>query len=217
MTDRRIVKSEKAIQSAFLAMLLDVGFDAITVKNLTEKADISRKTFYLHYLDKYDLLNGIVDEMIRDLTDLCEKKKDMGFVDGTVLWFYYFEEHKPFFTALFSTESTISFRHRLLDFIMEQLNNKLEGVSEHRDTEVLCKFMAMAVLGVIESYVLDQFHVGIEEIAMQVGELLSRLLYRRRVNKPVSFFQRIFQGYSTHNLNKLFRFFHIRRMSRILK
>lgn len=127
MTDRRIVKSEKAIQSAFLAMLLDVGFDAITVKNLTEKADISRKTFYLHYLDKYDLLNGIVDEMIRDLTDLCEKKKDMGFVDGTVLWFYYFEEHKPFFTALFSTESTISFRHRLLDFIMEQLNNKLEG------------------------------------------------------------------------------------------
>ena len=107
MTDRRIVKSEKAIQSAFLAMLLDVGFDAITVKNLTEKADISRKTFYLHYLDKYDLLNGIVDEMIRDLTDLCEKKKDMGFVDGTVLWFYYFEEHKPFFTALFSTESTI--------------------------------------------------------------------------------------------------------------
>ena len=171
MTDRRIVKSEKAIQSAFLAMLLDVGFDAITVKNLTEKADISRKTFYLHYLDKYDLLNGIVDEMIRDLTDLCEKKKDMGFVDGTVLWFYYFEEHKPFFTA---------FRHRLLDFIMEQLNNKLEGVSEHRDTEVLCKFMAMAVLGVIESYVLDQFHVGIEEIAMQVGELLEQIIIQAK-------------------------------------
>ena len=180
MTDRRIVKSEKAIQSAFLAMLLDVGFDAITVKNLTEKADISRKTFYLHYLDKYDLLNGIVDEMIRDLTDLSEKKKDMGVVDGTVLWFYYFEEHKPFFTALFSTESTISFRHRLLDFIMEQLNNKLEGVSEHRDTEVLCKFMAMAVLGVIESYVLDQFHVGIEEIAMQVGELLEQIIIQAK-------------------------------------
>ncbi len=101
MTDRRIVKSEKAIQSAFLAMLLDVGFDAITVKGLTEKADISRKTFYLHYLDKYDLLNGIVDEMIRELTDLCEKKKDMGFVDGTVLWFYYFEEHKLLYSLVF--------------------------------------------------------------------------------------------------------------------
>lgn len=176
ITDRRIAKSEKAIQTAFLEMLLDVGFDAITVKDMTEKADISRKTFYLHYLDKYDLLNGIVDEMIRQLTDLCEKKKDMGFVEGTVLWFYYFEDHKPFFAALFSTESTITFRHRLLDFIMEQLNQKLEGVPDQKNTEVLRKFMAMAVLGVIESYVLDQFHVGIEEIATQVGVLLEQII-----------------------------------------
>ncbi|MDO4272157.1 MAG: TetR/AcrR family transcriptional regulator C-terminal domain-containing protein [Eubacteriales bacterium] len=175
-TDRRITKSKKAIQSAFLEMLLDVGFDAITVKDMAEKADISRKTFYLHYLDKYDLLNEIVDEMIRELTELCEKKKDKGFVEGTVLWFYYFEDQKPFFQALFSTESTITFRHRLLDFIMEQLNNKLEGVSDEKNTEVLRKFMAMAVLGVLESYVLNQFHVGIEEIAQQVGELLEQII-----------------------------------------
>lgn len=185
ITDRRIAKSEKAIQTAFLEMLLDVGFDAITVKEMTEKADISRKTFYLHYLDKYDLLNGIVDEMIRELTDLCEKKKEMGFVEGTVLWFYYFEDHKPFFTALFSTESTITFRHRLLDFIMEQLNYKLEGVSAQRNTEVLRKFMGMAVLGVIESYVLDQFHAGIEEIAKQVGELLEQIIVRAQNEENV--------------------------------
>ena len=55
--DRRILKSQKAIQNAFLEMLLKDGFDMITIKELTEKADISRKTFYLHYVDKYDLLN----------------------------------------------------------------------------------------------------------------------------------------------------------------
>lgn len=176
MTDRRITKSKNAIQSAFLEMLLESGFDAITVKELTEKADISRKTFYLHYMDKHDLLNEIVNETIKDLTELCEKKKDMGFVEGTVLWFYYFEEHKSFFTALFSTESTVTFRHRLLNFIMEQLDYKLEGVSNRRNTEVLRKFMAMAVLGVIESYVLNQFHVEIGEIAEQVGELLEQII-----------------------------------------
>lgn len=184
MSDRRIAKSRKAIQTAFLDMLLDVGFDAITIKDMTEKADISRKTFYLHYLDKYDLLNEIVDEMIRDLTDLCDKKKDMGFVEGTVMWFGYFEEHKPFFTALFSTESTISFRNRLLDFIMEQLNNKLEGVPVQKNTEVLRKFLGMAVLGVIESYVLNQFHVGINEIATQVGELLEQIIIQAGSEQP---------------------------------
>lgn len=53
--DRRIAKTQNAIQSAFLEMLLKVGFDAITVKDITEKANISRKTFYLHYMDKFDL------------------------------------------------------------------------------------------------------------------------------------------------------------------
>ena len=38
----------------------------------------------------------------------------------------------------------------------------------------------LAVLGVIESYVLDQFHVGIEEIAMQVGELLEQIIIQAK-------------------------------------
>ncbi|WP_212981769.1 TetR/AcrR family transcriptional regulator, partial [Bacillus paramobilis] len=55
--DRRIIKSQNAIQSAFIEMLITDGFDKITVKNITEKANIGRKTFYLHYLDKYNLLD----------------------------------------------------------------------------------------------------------------------------------------------------------------
>ncbi|MEG7866054.1 hypothetical protein J0852_25280 [Bacillus paranthracis] len=43
--DRRIIKSQNAIQSAFIEMLITDGFDEITVKNITEKANIGRKTF----------------------------------------------------------------------------------------------------------------------------------------------------------------------------
>ena len=64
--DRRILKSQKAIQNAFLEMLLKDGFDMITIKELTEKADISRKTFYLHYVDKYDLLNAVVNKHLEN-------------------------------------------------------------------------------------------------------------------------------------------------------
>ena len=174
--DRRILKSQKAIQNAFLEMLLKDGFDMITIKELTEKADISRKTFYLHYVDKYDLLNAVVNKHLEELGIICEKKKEKGFVEGTVIWFRYVEERKALFAALFATESTVAFRNRLLDFIMNQLNNKLEESSGKRNTEVLLKFMGMAVLGVVESFVLDQFHGGVEEIAAQVGELLEQII-----------------------------------------
>lgn len=73
--DRRILKSRQAIQSTFLQMLVKEGFDEITVRNMTEKANISRKTFYLHYMDKYDLLDKIVDDHIAQLREICDQKK----------------------------------------------------------------------------------------------------------------------------------------------
>lgn len=132
--DRRIVKSQKAIQTAFLEMLLDVGFDSITVKDITENANISRKTFYLHYVDKFDLLNTIVNTQLAELMRICEEKREKGFVEGTIIWFQYFEQRKPFFAALFATESTVSFRHRLLDFIMEQVAKQVGALLEQMVT-----------------------------------------------------------------------------------
>ena len=48
-------------------------------------------------------------------------------MEGTIIWFQYFEQRKAFFAALISTESTVIFRHRLLDFIMEQLMQSEES------------------------------------------------------------------------------------------
>lgn len=59
---------------------------------------------------------------------------------------------------------------------MEQLGRKLDAAQSGRNTEVLQKFMGTAVLGVVESYVLGQFHAGVEEVAGQVGVLLEQII-----------------------------------------
>lgn len=170
--DRRIIKSQKAIQSTFLSMLIKDGFDEITVKKITEQADISRKTFYLHYLDKYDLLDKIVNKKLEELEEICEQKKEKGFIEGTVIWFNYFDENKDFFSALFSSKSTVSFRKQLLDFMMNQLSKKINNISADKDPEILLRFLSMAVLGILESFILNELNSNTEEIAKQVGELL---------------------------------------------
>lgn len=172
--DRRILKSRKLIQSAFLTMLIEDGFDEITVKRITDQADISRKTFYLHYIDKHDLLDTIVDSQMEELEKICEQKKDKGFIEGTIIWFQYFEQNKEFFAALFASESTVSFRRRLLDFMEIQLRKKFMNISSDKDPEILLKFFSMAVLGIVESFLLDQLNANTEEAARQVGELLEQ-------------------------------------------
>ena len=174
--DRRIKKSQEAIQASFLEMLGQTEFDAITVKDIADRANISRKTFYLHYVDKYDLLNTLVGRHLDDLAVICEEKKGKDLIESTIIWFRYFERHKDFFAILFASESTVSFRYQLLDFIENQFENKLENIPASPEKEILRKFMGMAVLGIVESFVLAKLDADMVQIARKVGEILSTIL-----------------------------------------
>lgn len=178
--DRRIIKSQNAIQSAFIEMLITDGFDEITVKNITEKANIGRKTFYLHYLDKYNLLDKIVDDHLDQLKEICYEKQNKEFIEGTIIWFEYFKEHKPFFAALFRSNSTLSFQKKLLTFIMGEIEKKLNtdtSVNKNIDKHIILKFLGTAVMGILESYVLDEIDSDVAFVATQVGELIRRNIW----------------------------------------
>ena len=52
------------IQVAFFALLAEVGFAKMTVADICRRAEINRGTFYLHYEDKYALLDALIDEAL---------------------------------------------------------------------------------------------------------------------------------------------------------
>ena len=54
--DKRSVKSRNAIKNAFKEIVLTQDMSRIVIKELAEKADVNRKTFYLHYTDINDVL-----------------------------------------------------------------------------------------------------------------------------------------------------------------
>ena len=49
MEDKRIIKTKKAIYQALKELYLENDFEDISITKLTQKANIGRKTFYLHY------------------------------------------------------------------------------------------------------------------------------------------------------------------------
>lgn len=60
--DRRVRKTKKALQQSLLELLKTKDLTEISVQELTERADLNRATFYLHYKDIYDLKRQIEDE-----------------------------------------------------------------------------------------------------------------------------------------------------------
>lgn len=61
--DLRVAKTRRSIKEAFSSLILTKPVNRITVTELTERAEISKGTFYLHYLDIYDLYNKLVGEI----------------------------------------------------------------------------------------------------------------------------------------------------------
>jgi AcrR family transcriptional regulator len=54
--DRRVRRSRRLLQDALLEMILEKGYDKVTVQDILDRADVGRATFYAHFRDKDDLL-----------------------------------------------------------------------------------------------------------------------------------------------------------------
>lgn len=74
-TDRRIQRTRAALQKAVIELILEKGYEALTVKEIAERADVNHATFYLHYKNKEQLLEITLGETIEALAQQLEQDK----------------------------------------------------------------------------------------------------------------------------------------------
>lgn len=58
--DRRIQRTRKLLRESMLQLFLERGYDDISIQDVTDKANLGRATFYLHYREKDDLLADVM-------------------------------------------------------------------------------------------------------------------------------------------------------------
>jgi AcrR family transcriptional regulator len=65
-TDPRVKRTRKLLQDAFMALLAEKSFHAISVQDIAERATLNRATFYAHFEDKYALMDYMIGEYFRE-------------------------------------------------------------------------------------------------------------------------------------------------------
>ena len=71
--DRRVRKTKRQLRQALMDLMSEKPSKSISVRELAERADINRGTFYIHYKDVSDLLQRLEDEMAERLILVCKK------------------------------------------------------------------------------------------------------------------------------------------------
>lgn len=73
--------TQQRIMDAFVKLVSEKGFNNLTVSNITRTAKLSRGTFYIYYLDKYDVLEKIETYLLTNMEKLMQIN-----IDKTISW-----------------------------------------------------------------------------------------------------------------------------------
>ena len=68
--DRRVKRTQHLLARALIALTLEKGYEAVTIRDITERADVGYATFFRHYHDKDELLKDVLDVVLTEIIDL---------------------------------------------------------------------------------------------------------------------------------------------------
>ncbi|MFD0695954.1 TetR/AcrR family transcriptional regulator [Paenibacillus sp. GCM10027628] len=177
--DRRILKSQEAMKNAVIELMTEKNFDDITIQDIADRANINRGTIYLHYQDKFDLLDKLIETYINELAEMGEWACKLDWSSALIPFFEYFEKNYLFFSTMLASKGAPSFRTRLLDFITEGFKDEIDkesGRNTDLSEDVMLQYAGTAYVGVIEWWIRNGMPYPPQAMAKQVGALLERSL-----------------------------------------
>ena len=106
-SDLRVTKTRRPIKAAFLELVQTKPGQKITVTELAKRAEISKGTFYLHYLDIYNLYNQMVEETVAKIAGSFDPYPDLFSAPESFVRTFLFSQVEPLGLSLSAGERTL--------------------------------------------------------------------------------------------------------------
>ncbi|MDN6292890.1 MAG: TetR/AcrR family transcriptional regulator, partial [Tetragenococcus halophilus] len=75
---QRNTQTKNKIKQALVQLLNKKNLEEITVSDITRHSQINRGTFYLHYLDKYDLIEKLEEDILTNIQQIFDQPVEKG-------------------------------------------------------------------------------------------------------------------------------------------
>lgn len=177
--DIRFYRTKERIITAMIDLLKVKSFDQVTVKDICEKATISRSGFYLHYIDKYDLVEKYQLEFMTYVNQLIEEssKENLSMEETMIQLLYYFKEEGQLLGLLISNKGSVEiqdqmkrvFQQNALKNVIPHINLSLKNdVEKH----YLVTFFSNAMFGIFQEWI----HSGQKEKPEELVQILTKFI-----------------------------------------
>ncbi|WP_243526702.1 TetR/AcrR family transcriptional regulator [Bacillus pseudomycoides] len=185
--DLRIIRTKKFIYDAFIKLIAEKGYDAITIQDITDEALINRATFYSHYRDKQDLLTTLSEDALGELTS---KMVLYTHVQGHQIELSKFEEilqsifeciakHADFYKTMLGPHGIHDFNLQMQQTIMDHLeHNFIELILGEHDLDIpkdmVLYFITSSIVGIAIWWLQNDMKYSPKYTAKQLVKLFTK-------------------------------------------
>lgn len=195
--DRRVQKTKKILSEALIALILEKGYEKVTVRDIIDKANVGRSTFYSHYESKDQLLlAGPQNLGVRvfgdgDVPDGSGKSHSAGGDRGApdfLPLFRHAAENLGLSKAMIGRKSGDIFNGHLQSHLKKAIQDRFKGrFGKSRSDGIWLGYFstaaAGAAMGFLVSWLEDDLPVPAEEIAKRCGKAVAGLFEAAKPGK----------------------------------
>ncbi|WP_331490816.1 TetR/AcrR family transcriptional regulator [Aquibacillus rhizosphaerae] len=168
-----------------MKLLKEKSISTVTVKEICTLADINRSTFYSHYMDQFDLLNQIEEEIIADMNETLTSynyNQDDQTLQMTEKIVEYVAENSDVCTTLFSEHGDSGFKKRVMMVASDHtVKNWLSAYPiDSEISEYVSIFTISGSIHILENWLKN----GMDKTPKEIAELINNL-----TNKGLSYLQ----------------------------
>lgn len=193
--DRRILRTRALLRDALMELVVKQAWETITVQDITDRANVNRATFYLHYRDKDELLLHSMIDLYRELSEKHQESVhahdqiDLNSFDGAED-FEHVAEHAEFYRAMLSRRGSAGFIVGVIDFLHQMYRDQvivplIDSGETHLPVDFMAAFLAGAEVGVVYWWLQRQPDVTPQEMARMTHELATRGLVWAMKQPPI--------------------------------
>jgi AcrR family transcriptional regulator len=159
--DRRVARSRRALKEALTDLILEKGYEAVTVQDVIDRADVGRSTFYAHFIDKDDLLMAILADLDMPAPDHTTWMPDDPAFGWTLELFRHFGSGRRLFKAVAGSQSGPLARRetirRLEDLARAELSRLRAGRKlDAFRVEMIVRFLVGTFIGFMDWWMREE-------------------------------------------------------------
>lgn len=173
--DRRVRKTKKALRESLAELLMESSIQNITVRELTDKADIHRSTFYANFKDIYDLYNQTEDFVIQEISETLSTEHDLDARAFFGVLLQYIIDNRQVsrliltgnINGVFTNRISTLFKGLCIECWKKQHNLKCSD----KELDYYAQFFLSGSIGIIGEWVMSDFECSMEEIMLLLANI----------------------------------------------